>query len=54
MFKHSMKEQTTNRVVIDDIDEDTLIQLLRYIYQGMVRLVYLLFWKNTSVGLTTM
>ena len=37
MFKHSMKESATNRVVIDDIDEETLKQFLRYIYQGIVR-----------------
>ena len=36
MFKHSMKESITNHVVIDDIDEDTLAQLLAYIYKGTV------------------
>ncbi|XP_065205324.1 speckle-type POZ protein-like [Planococcus citri] len=34
MFKHDMKERRLNRVEIDDMDAETVYQLLRYIYTG--------------------
>lgn len=34
MFKHKMKESEQNRVVIEDMNEDTMQEILRYIYTG--------------------
>ena len=38
MFAHKLSESITNRVEMTDIDGDTLAELLRYIYTGLVRL----------------
>jgi speckle-type POZ protein len=38
MFKHPMKEQSTNQVKIDDIEPEVFDQLLRFIYTGRVPL----------------
>jgi speckle-type POZ protein len=38
MFKHPMKEQSTNQVKIEDIDPEVFDQLLRFIYTGRVPL----------------
>ena len=36
MFEHKLSESITNRVEIADIDDETLAELLRYIYTGQV------------------
>jgi speckle-type POZ protein len=38
MFKHPMKENSTNQVKIEDIDPEVFDQLLRFIYTGRVPL----------------
>jgi speckle-type POZ protein len=37
MFKHPMKEKSTNQVNIEDIEPDVFQELLRFIYTGRVR-----------------
>jgi speckle-type POZ protein len=37
MFKHPMKEQSTNQIKMEDIDPDVFQALLRFIYTGRVR-----------------
>uniref|UniRef100_A0A1I8I867 Speckle-type POZ protein n=3 Tax=Macrostomum lignano TaxID=282301 RepID=A0A1I8I867_9PLAT len=34
MFQHQMEESRASRVVVEDVDEDTMREVLRYVYSG--------------------
>lgn len=34
MFEHEMRERSSNRVEVPDVDADVMVELLRYIYTG--------------------
>ncbi|XP_065203413.1 protein roadkill-like [Planococcus citri] len=50
MLQHEMKENQLNRIVIEDIDENTFLEALRFIYTGKVQNIETIAFKLLPVA----